>query len=114
MTAREAARVDEAKTQCMACLVWARRGSMPMEDVANECDYNHAKSGNIRRGHMYGYGGCGWHHRGIVGQGWTRERMRQHFGPSLMDGSRLFQDTYGTHDELIALQNEELGVFDAQ
>jgi hypothetical protein len=35
--------------------------------------------------------------------------MREHFGPSLMDGSRLFHATYGSDDELIALQSEILG-----
>ena len=34
--------------------------------------------------------------------------MRAHFGPSLMDGSRLFHDTYGSDDELIALQTDIL------
>lgn len=110
MTTQQAARVMEAKCQCIPCLVWAEAGRMPLAHVANECDYNHVKSGNVRLGHDHGYGGCAWHHRGVVGDGWTHARMREHFGPSLMDGSRVFQQAYGTHEELIVRQNAELGV----
>jgi hypothetical protein len=31
--------------------------------VVYGCDYNHAKSGNVRRGHAYGFALCTWHHR---------------------------------------------------
>jgi hypothetical protein len=109
-TQAEGFRVAAAKvTACIPCLVWARAGHMPMEHVANLADYNHCKSGNVRRGHAMGYACCGWHHRSIVGEGWTHAQMREHFGPSLMDGSRLFHATYGSDDELIALQSEILG-----
>ncbi|WP_274519016.1 hypothetical protein [Stenotrophomonas indicatrix] len=30
--------------------------------------------------------------------------MRQIYGPSLLDGSRTFRETYGSEDELIANQ----------
>lgn len=88
----------------MPCLVWAELGNMPMADVATLCEYDHSKSGNIRRGHDKGFASCLWHHRGRVEDGWSHQRMRAHFGPSLMDGSRLFANTYGTDDELIAKQ----------
>lgn len=110
MTRAEAARVDEAKvTQCIPCLVWAEQGHMPIEDVATCCQYDHVKSGNIRRGHSYGYASCLWHHQGRLEQdGWTHARMREHFGPSKMDGSRLYRETYGSEDELIRRQDEIL------
>ena len=109
MTKAESARVVEAKTTaCIPCFVWARKGRMPMAHVAVCCDYDHKKSGNVRRGHRYGYGACAWHHRQLVPDGWTHARMRAHFGPSLMDGSRLFHNTYGSDDELIALQDQIL------
>lgn len=109
MTPTEAARVVEAKTTaCIPCLVWARMGRMPMAHVATCCGYDHSKSGNIRRGHDKGFGSCNWHHQALVDDGWTHAAMREHFGPSLMDGSRLFHDTYGSDDELIALQDEIL------
>ena len=109
MTVAEASRVTDAKwLACIPCLVWARAGHMPTEDVATCCEYDHKKSGNIRRGHRYGYAACIWHHRRIVGDGWNHAHMTAHFGPSLLDGSRLFRDTYGSDDELIALQDELL------
>lgn len=111
MTAAEATRVTEAKfLACIPCLVWARSGRMPMEHVASCCQYDHSKSGNIRRGHDKGFASCDWHHQRRIGDGWTFQRMREHFGPSLLDGSRLFHDTYGSDDDLIALQDELLGL----
>ena len=82
---------------------------MPLHDVATVTDYDHCKSGNKRRGHAFGFASCFWHHRRGVPDGWTHKGMAAHFGPSLMDGSKLFARTYGTDDELIALQNEVLG-----
>ena len=105
MTDEQRARAQGAKTLCIPCLVWAMAGRMPVEHVARCCDYNHTKSGNIREGHERGYGCCGWHHRALVPDGWTHESMRAEFGPSLMDGSRLFERTYGAKDELIEIQN---------
>jgi len=113
MTEAQVERVSEAKTLCIPCLVWAMAGNMPLKDVARCCDYNHTKSGNIREGHDRGYGGCLWHHRGRVPDRWTHQRMRAHFGPSLMDGSRLFERTYGTKDELIETQNYVLAYMPA-
>lgn len=110
MTAAESERVEAAKTTaCIPCLVWARLGRMPMEHVATCVGYDHSKSGNIRRGHDKGFGSCNWHHQRLLPTGWTFAGMTEHFGPSLMDGSRLFHDTYGSDDELIALQDELLG-----
>jgi hypothetical protein len=114
MTKAEASVVMDAKeAKCIACLVWAEKGNMPFEDVAVCCDWNHAKSGNIRRGHDKGYAGCLWHHRGRVGDGWNHAHMRRHFGPSLMDGSRLFHETYGSDDYLIERQKQLLGLEEA-
>jgi hypothetical protein len=111
MTASQGATVSTAKeTQCIPCLVWAEAGNMPIEDVAVCSDWNHTKSGNIRRGHDKGYAGCLWHHRGRVSCGWNHAHMRRHFGPSLMDGSRLFHATYGSDDYLIGRQRELLGL----
>lgn len=111
----ERARMGEAKmsdvpdaTCCMACLVWFRKGNIEREQVARVSDYNHTKSGNIRRGHIKGYAGCLWHHRGRVEDGWSHKTMRGIYGPSLMDGGKLFSAAYGTDDELIALQDDVL------
>jgi hypothetical protein len=111
MTAQESERVMESKQlQCIPCLVWARAGNMPLEHVANLCAYDHKKSGNIRRGHKFGFASCDWHHQGYPSNGWNTPSMRRYFGPSLMDGSKTFAQTYGSDDELIALQNEILGI----
>lgn len=112
MTKAERSVVRDAKeAKCIPCLVWAEQGHMPVEDVATCSDWDHSKSGNIRRGHRFGFASCLWHHkRQIEVQGWTFERMRKHFGPSLMDGSRLFHETYGSDDYLIARQRELLGL----
>jgi hypothetical protein len=101
-TKSEADRIVAAKEgPCVACfrlLVPAQYGN----------DYHHLKSGNIRRGHRYGIALCGWHHRGLTGEN-SHEYMRHALGPSLMDGSRLFHETYGSDDELLALQDELIG-----
>ncbi len=110
MTPAERERVTAAKEgPCIPCLVWARAGRMPLADVSMVNQYDHSKSGNIRRGHGKGFASCLWHHQRRVSCDWSHARMRAHFGPSLMDGSRLFHDTYGSDDELIALQDELLG-----
>lgn len=110
-TKAEAARIVESKFgPCIPCLVWALAGCMPIEHVQIGGDYNHAKSGNIRRGHGAGFCGCGWHHRQVVPSGWTHEAMRTHYGPSLIDGSRVFHATYGSDDELIDLQSRVLAL----
>lgn len=72
---------------------------------------HHTKSGNIRRGHLHVLGLCIWHHSGnqaTTPDGWTHDMLRDRYGPSLMDGSALFHDTYGTDDELLEVQDAYL------
>jgi len=110
MTPAEAERVTAAKTTaCIPCLVWARMGNMPAADVATCSGYDHKKSGNIRRGHTFGFASCDWHHQRLKPDDWSFAAMTKHFGPSLMDGSSLFREVYGDNDALIALQDEILG-----
>lgn len=107
MNREESERIVSSKEgACIPCLVWARAGNMPLTDVMQGGDYDHKKSGNMRRGHMFGFCSCAWHHRRVPGEGWTHAQMTEHFGPSLMDGSRRFRQTYGTDDELIEQQTE--------
>lgn len=108
-TKGEAARIVTAKEgPCMACLSRAMRGDMAWSFIVHGCDYHHTKSGNIRRGHMAGFALCTWHHRGHPV--WSHERSRKTYGPSLMDGSKLFRDAYGTDDELIVLQTAHVNL----
>lgn len=110
-TKAEAQRIEDCKNgPCMACVKLYGIGSWW---IISHCDYHHLKSGNIRRGHRYGIGLCGWHHRRIPENGYTIERMTAIWGPSLMDGSRKFHETYGSDDELLALQDELIGWTDA-
>lgn len=93
----------------MPCLVVHLKGKLParlIQTGANE--YDHKKSGNIRRGHLFGFASCPWHHRRIPMVDVTFRDMLAIFGPSLLDGSRTFRECYGTDDELIELQAESL------
>lgn len=109
-TQAEAARIVACKEgPCIACKVRHEAGHSPNGwSPLYGCDYHHMKSGNIRRGHMEGIGLCAWHHRGVPDFDFTAPEMRRLAGPSLMDGSRLFRDTYGSDDELLAIQNRIL------
>lgn len=110
-TKEESARIVAAKEgPCMACLSRAMRGDMEWSFIVHGCDYHHTKSGNIRRGHMAGFALCTWHHRGHPAMFWSHDRTRQVYGPSLMDGSKLFRDAYGTDDELIVLQTAHVNL----
>lgn len=73
------------------------------------CDFHHMKSGNIRRGHMYGVGLCAYHHRGYPIEGVTQSQMREMYGPSLMDGGKRFAARFGSDDELLQKQREHIG-----
>lgn len=113
-TRAERDRMEMAKEgPCVPCIVWHRSGNAPAGFFpVFGCDYDHKKSGNIRRGHRYGFANCCWHHRGLVDEGMTHAEMRAWYGPSLMDGSRLFREAYGTDDELIARQDKLIGWVD--
>lgn len=107
-TKEEAARIVACKEgRCVACYALELDGGHGCDGEG--CDYHHMKSGNIRRGHMFGIGLCAYHHRGHPLQGYTPKSMRLFFGPSLMDGSRAFHDYFGPDGELLILQREILG-----
>lgn len=104
-TKAEANRIVDSKIgPCIPCMSWARQGKMSWADIAEGGDYDHVKSGNIRRGHLEGYCSCGWHHRRLVPDGWTHKAMTNHFGPSKLDGGKTYAAAYGSEDELIQMQ----------
>lgn len=108
-TKAQAARIEAVKLgPCMACLVLVERGELERFKADGPCDAHHIKSGNIRRGHDYTIGLCGWHHRQIVDWAHTHADMREAYGPSLMDGSRKFREAFGSDDELLERQNKWL------
>jgi len=109
MTAAESAHVDACKAgPCMPCLARHLQGKLPAHLIRVGVGYDHSKSGNIRRGHLFGFASCDWHHQRIPLQGVTFPDMLATYGPSLLDGSRTFRECYGTDDELIELQSESL------
>jgi hypothetical protein len=108
MNSVERMHVSEARMGfCIPCLSWALQEKMDLDDVAVGVTYDHKKSGNIRIGHTAGFGFCLWHHLGRIGMR-SHDWMRRKFGPSLMDGGKLFEEAYGSNDELIALQTYAL------
>lgn len=111
-TKEEEARIIACKEgPCVACLVWAEGDEAPLGFApVYGCDFHHFLSGGRRRGHMFGIGLCAHHHRGVPNWGCTVKEMRAHYGPSLMDGSKLFHAAYGSDDELLAGQDLLLGV----
>ena len=59
-----------------------------------------------RRGDEATIGLCSWHHRGVIGEGYTRKEMADCYGPSYALQAREFRAEYGTDDELLSEQNE--------
>lgn len=97
---------------CMACSVLRESGQQI--HGADGCDYHHLLRGGRRRGDRFGIGLCAWHHRGVPDWGCTAPEMRVAFGPSLMDGSKLFHAAYGSDDELLARQDALIGWTDTE
>lgn len=109
-TKAESARIVAAKEgRCICCLILHERGELDEQMIASPCDYHHPKSGNIRRGHRFGFALCRWHHERHPWGQWTHRQMAKFYGVSLKDGSALFHRTYGSDDELIARQDALLG-----
>ncbi len=103
---------------CIPCLVlvsigflapeWAQRGG---EDQYGQplpmMEFNHCKSGNLRRGHLCGFATCIWHHHGTQRQpppGFTHQTARERWGPSLFDDAKAFHELVGSDDDLIETQ----------
>lgn len=62
------------------------------------------RHGQKRRGHDFTVGLCAWHHRG---EGVLQE-LEPRLGPSYARTPRLFRETFGQDDELLAYQNDLL------
>lgn len=109
-TQEEQARFDAIKTgNCMACM---QRGI----DVSRQglVQVHHLLSGSRRIGHMATVGLCYWHHLGGPYWGMTHEEMRDHYGPSLAEGSRPFRAEFGSDAELLEMQDGILGVAEVE
>lgn len=93
---------------CIACLVRAGQGLMPDMYIQHGCDAHHLLSGGRRRGHDATIALCPWHHRAVATEHQPAPLLRGIFGPSLMNGAKVFRDAYGTDEELLQLQEELL------
>lgn len=103
---------------CIPCLVGVSTGLI---DPAHACrggdasdgaelpmmEFNHCKSGNMRRGHLDGFAICTWHHHGrqqLHALGMSAAEARARWGPSMFDQRRAFTEAFGTDDDLIGAQ----------
>lgn len=102
-TKAQQARFDAIKgVGCIAC----RMQSIPVWAVEIHHLTIGGKHGQKRRGHDFTVGLCAWHHRG---EGALPEhRMAALYGPSYAREPRLFRETFGQDDVLLAYQNDFL------
>lgn len=108
-TKAQSTRFDRLKRSgCMACLINDRR-LQPRCDGEGS-DAHHLLSGGRRRGHDATIALCPYHHRNVRPDDCPNDAHALHrYGPSYETDRRLFRETYGTDDELLAMQNELLG-----
>lgn len=103
-TKAEQARFDAIKSgHCIPCYL---RGI----DLRGQglVEVHHLLSGGRRIGHMATVGACCWHHRAAPFAFCSHEEMREHYGPSLAEGSKPFHAAFGSDAELLAIQNQLL------
>lgn len=110
-TQAEAARIVAVKSgPCVACVIRATQpGVLSNFRPWTSGDYHHLLSGGRRIGHMAGVCLCAWHHRAVPDWGCSPQEMREHYGPSLAEGSKPFHAAFGSDAELLAKQSELLG-----
>lgn len=66
--------------------------------------------GQKRRGHDFTIGINSWSHRGDPLPGWSVEKCLRVLGPSFAIEPNAFRERFGADDELLARQNEILGL----
>jgi len=68
--------------------------------------------GQKRRGHDYTIGINDWSHQGrpLSEYGWDAAECKRILGPSFAIEPNAFREMFGTDDELLAVQNELLGM----
>lgn len=76
------------------------------------CEIHHltvgGKHGQKRRGHAHTVGLSSWHHRGVIPDGWTKEKARKVLGPSYALEPRAFREEFGDDHRLLVYQQELL------
>lgn len=97
----EEARRDACKAgHCMACI--QRRINVKGQGLV---EWHHLDG---KKKHDKTIGLCIWHHRALLFWGHTHEAMREHYGPSLAEGSKPFHEAFGSDASLLELQNQYL------
>lgn len=105
------AMIMEAKEgPCCACYVRWQQGLLADDRIVYGGEWNHTKSGNIRRGHEFGFNACVYHHRGHPIVQDSILLTRTIYGPSLMDGGKTFAAAFGGDNFLINTQRTLLGL----
>lgn len=66
-----------------------------------------------KKRHDLTVGLCQWHHLGRPMYEMTHQECREHYGPSLAEGSKPFHAEFGSDDEMLQRQRELLGMSDA-
>lgn len=92
---------------CLACLIFGLETYPEIHHLLVG-----GKHGQKRRGHDFTIGLCSWHHRGDPGFS-TRELCELAYGPSYALQPKLFRETFGQDDELLAYQNRLIGQSEA-
>jgi len=75
-----------------------------------DTEIHHLNSAGRNRGQDFTIALCSWHHRAVNLDGWGLRTMVEVFGPSLARGSKSFHAEFGSDDELLAIQNEHIGI----
>lgn len=98
---------DVTHRECLACTL--NRGWSLETAYREGCDAHHLLSGGRRRGHSETVGLCPWHHRGVRPSECPSDAVaRDLYGPSMALESKTFHATYGSDDDLLAMQNRML------
>jgi hypothetical protein len=103
----QSSRFDAMKRgECMACRINDTR--LHARCDGEGCDAHHLLSGGRRRGHDFTIALCAWHHRAIRPDDCRTDAEAFHkYGPTVANELRMFRETYGSDDALLAIQNEQ-------
>lgn len=93
---------------CILSMLRREKG-LPVPEYGG-LEIHHLKDGNKVLGHLYTICLHGWYHRAEPCGGLRRDEMRELYGASLADGSKLFLASHGLTDrDLWIEQQKRLG-----
>lgn len=96
--------------KCLGCLACARNVLLGFIAITAIAEVHHQNegghAGGERLGDEFTVGLCAWHHRGEPPfPSMSKTQAARLYGPSLKEQPRLFRDTYGSDEDLLARQN---------